>query len=112
MAEEDAKARKAAIDALLLKLPGVKAKKIGGLDGYFVGDRMFACINGKGLGLRLPAAAARELQFSRENVSGFQPAGLPASKEWIQLDRAQAADFEKDQETIQAAYDFVKGHAR
>ena len=112
MAADDAKARKAAIDALLLKHPGVKAKKIGGLDGYFVNDRMFACINGNGLGLRVPTATARELQFSRENVSSFQPAGLPASKEWIQLDRADAADFERDQEVIQAAFDFVKGLAR
>ena len=112
MAADDAKSRKAAVDALLLKYPGVKAKKIGGLDGYFVNDRLFACINGSGLGLRVPAATARELQFSRDNVSGFQPAGLPASKEWVQVDRADAADFEKDQEVIQAAFDFVKGLAR
>ena len=109
---EDAKARKAAIDALLMKFPGVKAKKIGGLDGYFVGDRLFACINGNGLGLRVPAATARDLQFSRENVSSFQPAGLPASKEWIQVERAEAADFARDEEIIQAAFDFVKGQAR
>ena len=109
---QDAKTRKSQIDALLLKLPGVKAKKIGGLDGYFVGDRMFACINGEGVGLRLPTAAARELQFSRDNVSSFQPAGLPASKEWIQVDRAEAADFEKDMEIFQASFDFVKGLAR
>jgi hypothetical protein len=109
---DDAKARKAQIDALLLKYPGVRAKKIGGLDGYFLNDRMFACINGNGLGLRVAAATARDLQFSRDNVSSFQPAGLPASKEWVQVDRADAADFEKDQEVIQAAFDFVKGLAR
>jgi len=48
--------RKAQIDALLLKLPGVSARKINGLDAYFVSDRMFACISGRGIGLRLPAA--------------------------------------------------------
>ena len=47
--------RKALIDALLLKLPGVSARKISGLDAYFVSDRMFACISGRGVGLRLPA---------------------------------------------------------
>ena len=40
--------RKAQIDAVLLKLPGVSARKINGLDAYFVSDRMFACISGDG----------------------------------------------------------------
>jgi hypothetical protein len=75
--------RKAQIDAVLLKLPGVVAKKINNLDAYFVADRMFACISGRGVGLRLPAATARELQFSRDNVVPFQPAGLGSTREWI-----------------------------
>ena len=109
MKTESPTPRKALIDAVLLKLPGVVAKKIGGLDAYFVNDRMFACINGKGVGLRLPAATARELQFSRENVVPFQPTGMPSSKEWIQIDREDAAEYEKDMEHFQAAHEFVKG---
>jgi hypothetical protein len=101
--------RKSQVDAVLLKLPGVVSKKIGGLDGYFVNDRMFACISGNGVGLRLPVAMARELQFSRENVTTFQPAGMPATREWIQIDRADAAEYEKDLELFQAALEFVKG---
>ena len=101
--------RKSQVDAVLVKLPGVVSKKIGGLDGYFVNDRMFACISGEGVGLRLPVATARELQFSRENVVAFQPRGLPSTKEWIQIDRADAAEYEKDVELFQAAIDFVKG---
>jgi len=103
--------RKAQIDALLLK-PGVVGKKINGLDAYFVGDRMFACISGKGIGLRLPIAVCTELQFSRENVVAFQPAGLPSSREWIQIDREDPADYAKDAELFQAAMDFVKGGGR
>jgi hypothetical protein len=101
--------RKAQIDAVLLKLPGVVSKKIGGMDAYCINDRMFACISGNGIGLRLPVATARELQFSRENVVPFQPGGMASSKEWIQIDRADAADYEKDLELFQAALDFVKG---
>jgi hypothetical protein len=104
--------RKSQIDAILLKLPGVNGKKIGGLDAYFVNDRMFACISGTGVGLRLPVATARELQFSRENVVAFQPAGVTSTKEWIQIDRADAADYAKDLELFQAALDFVKGGGR
>jgi hypothetical protein len=104
--------RTAQIDALLLKLPGVTTRKIKGLHAYFVSDRMFACISGNGVGLRLPMAVARELHFSRNNVVPFQPAGLPATKEWIQIDRADAADYEKDLDLFRQSLEFVKGGGR
>jgi hypothetical protein len=100
--------RKAQIDAVLLKLPGASTKKINGLDAYFVNDRMFACISGKGVGVRLPVAAATELQFSRDNVVPFQPAGIGSTREWVQIDRADAADYEKDLELFRTSLEFVK----
>jgi hypothetical protein len=100
---------KAQIDALLLKLPGVSARKINGLDAYFVSDKMFACISGDGVGLRLPVATATELQFSRDNIVPFQPGGTASTREWIQINRADAAEYEKDLELFQASLDFVKG---
>jgi hypothetical protein len=102
--------RKSGIDAVLMKIPGVTAKKIGGLDAYFVNDRMFACINGKGVGLKLPAAVATELQFSRDTVAPFQPTGMPSSREWVQIDREDATEYEKDLELFRAAFDYVKGN--
>ena len=104
--------RKEQIDALLLKLPGVSGRKINGLDAYFVSDRMFACISGDGVGLRLPVAMATEVQFSKDNVVPFQPKGLPSSREWIQINRADAADYEKDLALFQASRDFVSGAKR
>jgi hypothetical protein len=104
----DKPSRKAQIDAVLLKLPGVSARKINGLDAYFVSDRMFACISGNGVGLRLPVAAATELQFSRDNVAPFQPGGIASSREWIQINRDDAADYEKDLELFRASLEFVK----
>jgi hypothetical protein len=104
--------RKAQIDALLLKLPGVSARKINGLDAYFVSDKMFACISGDGIGLRLSAAAATELQFSRDNIAPFQPGGITSTREWVQINRANAADYEKDMELFQASVDFVKAGRR
>ncbi len=100
--------RKSHIDALLLKLPGVTARKINGLDAYFVSDKMFACISGDGIGLRLSAATATELQFSRDNISSFSPGGVASTREWIQVNREDAADFAKDAELFQASLDFVK----
>ena len=104
--------RKEQIDALLLKLPGVTTKKINGLDAYFVSDRMFACISGEGVGLRLPAAMATEVQFSKDGVVPFQPKGMPSTREWIQINRADAAEYEKDLALFQASLDFVKGTRR
>ena len=100
--------RKAQLDALLATLPGVSSKKIHGLDAYFVSDRMFACISGQGVGLRLPVATATELQFSRDDVVPFSPAGVTSTREWIQIDRADAADYEKDLELFRASLEFVK----
>ena len=101
--------RKAQLDALLLKLPGVSARKINGLDAYFVSDRMFACISGEGVGLRLPVATATELHFSRDNVVPFQPKGVGATREWIQINRADATEYEKDLELFRASLEFVRG---
>jgi hypothetical protein len=47
--ESPKSATKAQLDALLLKLPGVSARTINGLDAYFVSDKMFACISGSGV---------------------------------------------------------------
>ena len=100
--------RKALIDALLLKLPGVVGKKMNALDAYFVGDKMFACISGAGVGLRLPAKTADELQFSRANVSHFNPGGVSGTREWIQINRADPAEYVQDLELFQASHAFVK----
>jgi hypothetical protein len=101
------------LDALLLKLPGVSARKINGLDAYFVSDKMFACISGEGVGLRLPAATATELQFSRDGIVAFAPGGVASSREWIQINRADATEYAKDLDLFQASREFVKaGRAR
>jgi hypothetical protein len=100
--------RKAQIDALLLALPGVSPRKINGLDAYFVSDKMFACISGKGVAVRLPAAVATEIQFSRDNTEPFQPGGIASTREWIQINREDASEYEKDLELFQASLDFVK----
>jgi len=101
--------RKARLDALLLTLPGVSARTINGLDAYFVTDKMFACISGNGVGLRLPVATATELQFSRDNVVPFQPGGIASTREWIQIDRADAIDYALDLPLFQASLTFVTG---
>jgi hypothetical protein len=101
--------RKQQVDALLLKLPGVSARKITGLDAYFVSDKMFACLSDAGIGLRLPAAMATELQFSNgEYIGPYSPGGLASTREWVELRRENAADFAKDMDLFEASLEFVK----
>ena len=59
------------------------------------------------MAVRLSVATATDLQFSRENVVPFQPGGVASSREWIQIDRADAADYEKDLELFRASLEFV-----
>ena len=106
--------RKAQIDAILLKLPGVVSKKLNKLDAYFVADRMFACISEQGVALRLPSATVTDLQFSRSDVGPFSAGGLgaAATREWLQINRDNAADYEKDLELFRASLEFVKSGRR
>ena len=99
---------KAVLDALLLKEAGVEAGEMTGLPAYFINKRMFACICNGGVGLRLGTSAAAELQFSKDNTVPFQPKGRPSTREWIQINHENSADYEKDLELFRAAIAFVK----
>jgi hypothetical protein len=110
--ESQSSGRKATLDALMARLPGVSARKINNLDAYFVSDRMFACIHGDGVGLRLPVAMATELHFSRGDVVPFAPGGTVSSREWIQIDRPDAADYEKDLELFRTSLEYVRAGGR
>ncbi len=79
-----------------------------GLLAYFVGKKMFACICNGGVGVRLSAAQAANLQFSKDNVVPFQPKGRPSSREWIQINHEVSADYAKDLEIFQASIAFVR----
>ena len=99
---------KRVLDAMLLKLSGVEAGEMTGLLAYFVGKKMFACVCNGGVGVRLPAAEAANLQFSKDNVAPFQPKGRQSTREWIQINHQNSADYEQDLEIFQSSIAFVK----
>jgi hypothetical protein len=99
---------KAVLDSLLVQIPGVEAGEMTGLPAYFVNKRMFACICNGGVGIRLPASAATELQFSKDNVVPFQPKGRPSTREWVQINHSNSADYEKDLPIFHSSIEFVK----
>ena len=81
---------------------------MSGLPAYFINKRMFACICNGGVGIRLPAAAAANLQFSNQNAFPFQPKGIPSTREWVQLNHEDSASYEKDRDLFLASVEFVK----
>lgn len=56
----------------------------------------------------MPSANPDKLNTSRKARIDAQPGGMASSKEWIQIDRAEAADYEKDLELFQTSLEFVK----
>ena len=80
-----------------------------GFPAYFVAQKMFACISNNGVGIRLSATGAANLQFSMGNVVPFQPKGRPSSREWIQINHETSADYEKNIEIFKASIAFVRG---
>jgi hypothetical protein len=99
---------KRVLDAMLLKLGGIEAGEMTGLLAYFVGKKMFACICNGGVGVRLSAAEAANLQFSRQDVVPFEPKGRKSTREWIQINHANSADYEKDLGIFQSSIAFVR----
>ncbi len=99
---------KQVLDAMLLKLHGVEAGEVTGLLAYFVGKKMFACITNGGVGVRLPAADAANLQFSKDGVVPFQPKGMKSTREWVQINHENSADYAQDLAIFQSSIAFVK----
>lgn len=106
--EPAAPTHKSVLDAMLLPIHGVEAGELSGMTAYFINKRMFACIANGGVGIRLPAATAANLQFSSSHVFPFTPKGVPATREWVQLNHENSADYEKDREIFMASVEFVK----
>ena len=100
---------KAILDSFLLKIPGVSEGEMTGLLAYFVAKKMFACIANGGVGIRLPASEAANLTFSMGNVVPFQPKGTSSTREWIQINHDNSADYEKDLDIFRSSIEFVRG---
>lgn len=96
------------LDSLLLPIRGVEAGDMSGLSAYFINKKMFACIHGAGVAIRLPIAVATDLQFSKASVVPFQPNGKPSSREWIQVNHESSEDYRNDLELFQSSIEFVK----
>lgn len=95
-------ANHAELRALLAIYPEVREGRMFGHPAWFVGRRMFACVYGDGVGLKLPEAEATAL-LKRAGVVRFQPYGKAPMREWVQVNRKRPADYRRDRATLEAA---------
>jgi len=99
-------AHKELLDSFLLNIPGVSSGKMFGYPAYFVWKKMFACVYGDGVGLKLPEALANEL-IGRDGITFFQPMGRHIMREWVQINRAASADYLGDMDLFEHSVKFV-----
>ncbi len=97
---------KAILDSLLLNMPNVAEGKMFGYSAYYANGRLFACIYGGGVGVKVPEEIAKRLVSGKHAVP-FQPLGKPKMREWIQINRAKPADYRKDMEILRTSVEFV-----
>ena len=102
---------KKVLDGILTKIPGVEPGKMFGFPAYYVGGKLFACVYGDGVGVKVPESLAEAL-LRDEHVSPFQPMGRGKMKQWVQLNRSISADYEKDADIFTASVEFVSSLAK
>ena len=97
---------KEALDSLLLKIPIVKPGKMFGYPAYYVGGKLFACVYGDVVGIKVPEVLATKL-LQRDDVKYFQPLGRRRMKEWIQIDKDNPMDYSNDSDIFFASIEYV-----
>lgn len=97
---------KVILDTLLLDLPGVMEGSMFGYPAYYANGKLFACIYGGGVGLKVPEEVANRL-VAEKRVVPFQPLGRPKMREWIQIDRAISKDYVEVTSLFRTAVEFV-----
>jgi hypothetical protein len=79
-----------------------------GLPAFYAAGRLFACVHGEGVGLKLPEAMVEEL-VEMPGVRPFQPYGRPPMREWVQIDREDSQDYADDMDLLLTAMTFAAG---
>lgn len=97
---------KEVLDALLLPVPGVVAGTMFGYPAYYINKKMFSCVYGEGVGIKVPEKVAASL-VGRKGIVRFQPMGRKPMKEWIQINRKRSEDYRMDQEILKISIEYV-----
>ena len=100
-------AHQAFLDGMLLQIPEVTSGKMFGYPAYFVRGKLFACVYGEGVGIKIPQTTAGEL-LKNAHIVPFQPMGRAIMRQWVQINRSVPMDYSLDYDTFVLAIQFVK----
>ena len=95
-----------ALRRLLADRKDVREGRMFGYPAFFVGRRLFACVYGDGIGIKVPVGLAARL-LQRPDTEPFRPYGKSTMREWIQINHAKAADYRADLSVFLASLEFA-----
>lgn len=99
------------LSEVLAGCAGIRAGHMFGFPAYYAGRRLFACVYGSGVGIKLPAARAAGLLDGGGGVP-FRPYGRPPMRHWVELRRSRPEDYRKDRALLLEAAAFAAGAVR
>lgn len=94
-----------AVARLLADVPGVKPGRMFGFPAFFVGKKLFACVFGDGVALKLPPPTLTRV-LEQPGASRFEPYGRKM-REWAHLTHRSAEEFAQDEELLLEAAQYV-----
>ena len=77
-----------------------------GFPAFYTAGKLFACVYGDGVGLKLPQDTVRQLE-GKPGVTPFQPYGKSKMREWIHLRHDRPSHFSRDANLFEASIKFV-----
>ncbi len=95
-----------ALNRLMEDRSEVTRGKMFGFPAFFTAGRLFACVFGEGVGLKLPQEIVRTLD-RRPGITPFRPYGKSRMKEWIQIHHDCADAYTEDSNLFLASIAFV-----
>ena len=99
------------LERLFSKQPEVSRGKMFGFPAFYTAGKLFACVYGEGVGLKLPEEVIRSLD-DKPHITPFRPYGKPKMKEWIQIRHDRAEAYAEDTRLFLASIAFVSQTAR
>lgn len=96
--------------ALLADEPEAKQGQMFGVPAFFTAGKLFACVYGGQVGLKLPEDRVRDLTGQPGFVQ-FRPYGKPMMREWIAIERPNADEYAGDGDLLLESMRFVQAQA-
>ena len=108
MVEKYSRGHYEVIRKLLKPSPGIREGKMFGYPAFFKDGRMFACVYGEGIGIKLPLGEVAA-QLLLPHVIPFQPYGRSKMREWVQINRLLSEEYAQDMEILRRSMWYVAG---